>query len=70
VLDISPALFINISSFPAGKGWKRERGEREKGDIRLKNLLTCLLMPELSLELLKRPSLGARCKVMYKGRYS
>jgi hypothetical protein len=64
VLDISPALFINISSFPAGKEWKRERGGREKGDIRLNYLMICLLMLELSLELLRRPYLlkkqGAR----------
>jgi hypothetical protein len=51
VLDISPALFI--SSFCKGRERKRRWG---KEDIRLNYLMTCLLEPELSLKLSRRPS--------------
>jgi hypothetical protein len=67
VLDISPALLI--SSFCKGRRVAKEEGGK-RGDIRLNYLMTCLLAPELSLELSRRPSLVARCKVLYKGRYS
>jgi hypothetical protein len=54
MLDISPALVVSSFAARKAKVGKEEKVEEEEGDIRLNYLMTCLLMLELSLELLSR----------------